>query len=170
MSKLHVNQINAKDSDNTGLSINNTGRVTTPNKIAFLVIGNGDAYKTTSPIIPATIKYNYGSGWDASTGRFTCPSGGAGLYWFHLHMGIVKTTSGSGNCYPRMFFYNAAGTQFFAPYSYWSHPDTASYGSAPITTIQELSEGDYVYLTFQHSNAEYYDNPSELGFKGMLIG
>ena len=169
MSTLKVDTIQ-HSGGTTGLTINSSGRVTDSNKIAFLVIGNAEAYVTTSPIIPATIKYNYGSGWDASTGRFTCPSGGAGLYSFQLHMGIVNITTGGGNCYPRMFFYNAAGTQVFAPYSYWSHPDTASYGSTHINTNFVLAEGDYVYLTFSQTNAVYYDNASELGFQGTRIG
>ncbi len=174
MSKLHVNEINAKGSANTGLSINDTGRVTTPNKIAFHVLGNvpntAGAYSSTTPVIPGTIKFNHGNGWNAGTGRFTVPSGGAGLYFFHVHMGIVLTNASGGNCGPRLFFYNAAGTQQYAPYSYWNHPASAHYGSAPITATWEMAEGDYVYLTFFSNNATYYADQSELSFQGFLIG
>ncbi len=94
---LIVNNIEAQnykyDSDTTAMTIDTTGRVTTTNKIAFKAIGNAGgaagAYVTTSPIIPGVIRHNHGSGWDNSTGRFTVPAGGAGLYWFHLHMGII---------------------------------------------------------------------------------
>lgn len=158
----------------TGLSINSTGRVTNPNKIAFKVIGNAGgaagAYVTTSPIIPGTIRHNHGSGWDASTGRFTVPAGGAGLYWFHLHMGIIYTTSSSANGYPRMWIKNSSDANLFVPYTYWALPDTASYGSAHITATWDMAVGDYVYLTFQHTNTKYYADQSELSFEGYLIG
>ena len=170
MSKLHVNNINAKGSSNTGLSINDTGRVTTPNKIAFLAIGNNGNYVTTSPVIPSLVKHNYGNGYNSSTGRFTVPSGGAGLYWFHAHFGLVYTTASSGSCYPRLNFYNAAGSALYLPYTYWNHPASAHYGSCPITATFDLAEGDYVYLTFASSNASYYEHQSELSFQGMLIG
>ena len=157
------------DSDTTGMTIGSTGRVTTPNKIAFLAVGNKAAYATTSPIAPATIVYNDGSGYDASTGRFTVPVGGDGLYSFHLHMGIVNITTGGGNCYPQMVAMRG-GTTLFSIYTYWSHPDTASYGSTHISRIHKLEAGDYVYLGFSQTNANYYDNPSELNFQGFLIG
>ena len=174
LSKLHVNNINAKGSSNTGLSINDTGRVTTPNKIAFNAIGNvpntAGAYTSATPVKPGTVKHNFGNGYDLSTGRFTVPSGGAGLYWFHVHMGIVLTGGSGGNGGSRLFFYNAAGTQLYAPYSYWNHPAAAHYGSIPITATHDLDEGDYVYLTFFSNNATYYADGSELSFQGMLMG
>ena len=174
MSKLHVNEINAKGSDNTGLSINDTGRVTTPNKIAFKVIGNAGgaagAYVATSPIIPGTIRHNHGSGWDASTGRFTVPSGGAGLYWFHLHMGIVRITSNGGSAYPRLWVKNSVGTQLFVPYSYVQLPSSSSYSNCNITATWDMAVDDYVYVTFHGTNADYYADQSELSFEGMLMG
>jgi len=171
---IGVDTIQNSTSGTTGMAINTTGRVTTPNKIAFHAIGNvpdtAGAYVTASPIKPGTVKYNFGSGYDNSNGRFTVPSGGAGLYWFHLHMGIVRITAGGGSAYPRMFFYNAAGTQLFAPYTYLQLPASTGYGNCSITITFDLAVGDYVYLTFSGSNADYYADQSELGFQGMLIG
>tara|TARA_B100000287_G_scaffold412721_1_gene443472 strand:+ start:1402 stop:1887 length:486 start_codon:yes stop_codon:yes gene_type:complete len=161
LSKLYVDELHPKTSG---------GAVKIPNKISFLAVGAAGAYATTSPVIPATVKYNYGNGYSSSTGRFTVPSGGAGLYWFHAHFGIVQTTSTSGSCYPRMNFYNAAGSAIYQPYTYWNHPDSASYGSCPITAIFDLAVGDYVYLTFAQTNAQYYNSASELSFQGYLIG
>ena len=170
MSKLHVNNINAKGSANTGLSINDTGRVTTPNKIAFMAIGNNGNYVTTSPVIPPTVKFNYGNGYNVSNGRFTVPVGGAGLYWFHAHMGIVLSNASGGNIGSRFYFYNAAGVQQYAPYSYWNHPSSGSYGNANITTMFDMAEGDYVGLYIFQNNGTYYADASELSFQGMLIG
>tara|TARA_R100000742_G_C4236412_1_gene56938 strand:+ start:169 stop:681 length:513 start_codon:yes stop_codon:yes gene_type:complete len=170
LSKLHVNEINAKGSANTGLSINDTGRVTTPNKIAFLAVGNNNAYVTTSPIVVPVVRHNFGNGYDASTGKFTVPTGGAGLYWFHLHMGIVYTTSGGGNCYPNIKVYSAADVALYTPYTYWNQADAADYGSCHITVTYNLDEGDYVYLTFYGSNAKYYAGVGELNFQGMRMG
>ena len=158
----------------TGLSINSTGRVTNPNGIAFKVIGNAGgaagAYVTTTPIIPGTIKHNDGSGWDNSTGRFTVPAGGAGHYLFHLHMGIVYTTSTNGNCYPRLWIKNSGGTTLHNAYTYFSHPDAGEYGSAHITCTWDMAVGDYAYLTFSQTNAKYYADQAELSFEGYLIG
>ena len=173
-STIGVDTIQNSTSGTTGMTINTTGRVTATNKIAFKVIGNAGgaagAYVTTSPIIPGTIRHNHGSGWDASTGRFTVPSGGAGLYWFHLHMGIVYTTATSGNCYPRLWIKNSSDTTLYNAYTYWNHPDNASYGSAPITATWDMADGDYVYLTFHDTNAKYYADQAELSFEGMRIG
>ena len=173
-STIGVDTIQNSTSGTTGMTINTTGRVTNTNKIAFHVIGNANAaagaYVTTSPIIPGILKHNLGNGWNNSNGRFTVPSGGAGLYWFHLHMGIVRITAGGGSAYPRMFFYNAAGTQLFAPYTYLNLPASTAYGNCSITATYDLAVGDYVYLTFSGTNADYYADGSELGFQGMRIG
>ena len=168
MSTLKVQEIQ-HTGGTSGLAINSSGRVTTPNKIAFLAVGSAAAYVTTSPVAPATIVYNDGSGYDSSNGRFTVPSGGDGLYFFHLHMGIVNITTGGGNAYPQMVGMRG-GTTLFSIYTYWSHSDAASYGSAHISRIHKLVAGDYVYVGMSSTNANYYDNPSELNFQGFLIG
>ncbi len=154
----------------TGLSINSTGRVTNPNKIAFLAIGNNGSYVTTSPVIPPTVKFNYGSGYDNSSGRFTVPAGGAGLYWFHAHFGIVLSGAVGGNIGTRFYFYNAAGAQQYAPYSYWNQTASGNYGTGHLTTMFDMAVGDYVGLYIFHSNGTYYADASELSFQGMLIG
>ena len=160
MSKLYVDELHPKTSG---------GAVRIPNKTSFLAVGNKGAYTTTSPVAPATIVHNDGGGYDASNGRFTVPTGSDGLYYFHLHMGIIYTTSTNGNGYPQMVA-KRGGTTLFSIYTYWGHPDTASYGSAHISRIHKLEAGDYVYVGYSNSNASYYDNPSELNFQGYLIG
>jgi len=173
MSTIKVDNL-AHSGGTSGITINSTGRVSTPNKIAFKVIGNAGgasgAYVTTTPIIPGVISHNVGSGWDSSTGRFTVPSGGAGLYWFHLHMGIVNITTGGGSAYPRLWIKNSSDTTLHNAYTYWGHSDTASYGSCPVTVTYDLAVGDYVYLTFHSTNAVYYADQAELSFQGMRIG
>ncbi len=168
MSEINVDTINDR-TGTAGIAINSSGRVTTPNKIAFLAVGSKAAYATTSPVAPATVVYNDGGGYNSSNGRFTVPTGGDGLYWFHLHMGIVNITTGGGNAYPQMVGMRG-GTTLFSIYSYWSHSHTASYGTAHISRIHKLEAGDYVYIGMSTTNAEYYDNPSELNFQGFLIG
>lgn len=169
MSTLKVDTIQ-HSGGTSGLTINSSGRVTTPNKIAFLAIGNNGNYVTTSPVIPSLVKHNYGNGYNSSTGRFTVPSGGAGLYWFHLHMGIVRITSNGGSAYPRMFFKNSSDTQLHAPYTYLNLPASTAYGNCSITATYDLAVGDYVYVTFHPTNADYYEHASELSFEGVLIG
>ena len=154
----------------SGMTINSTGRVSTPNKVAFYSVGNNNAYVTTSPIVVPTVRYNVGSGYDNSNGRFTCPSGGAGLYRFDLHMSIVYSLQASANCYPRMWIANSSGTTLASPYSYNSFPDAGSYRTAHMSVSYDLAEGDYVILTFTHTNAKYYAGVGELAFSGIRIG
>ena len=65
MSTLKVDTIQ-HSGGTSGMTINSTGRVTTPNKVAFYAVGNNNAYVTTSPIVVPTVRYNFGSGYDNS--------------------------------------------------------------------------------------------------------
>ena len=169
-STIGVDTIQNATSGTTGMTINSTGRVTTPNKVAFYAVGNNNAYVTTTPIVVPDVRYNFGSGYDNSNGRFTCPVGGAGLYSFHLHMSIVYSLQAAANCYPRMWIANSGGTTLASPYTYNSMPDAGSYRNAHLTVGYDLSEGDYVILTFSATNAKYYAGVGELAFSGMRIG
>ena len=169
MSTLKVDTIQ-HSGGTSGVTINSSGRVTTPNKVAFYAVGNNNAYVTTTPIVVPTVRYNFGSGYDNSSGRFTCPTGGAGLYQFELHMAIIYTTASSANGYPRMWFANSSGTTLASPYTYFAHPDAGSYGNAHLTVSYDLAEGDYVILTFASTNTKYYEGVGELAFSGMRIG
>jgi len=169
-STIGVDTIQNATSGTTGLTINSTGRVTTPNKIAFLAIGNNGAYVTTTPVVVPTVKFNYGGGYNNSTGKFTVPSGGAGLYWFHAHFGIVLAGAAGGNIGTRFYIYNAAGSLLYAPYSYWNQSASGNYGTAHLTTMFPLAENDYVQIIVFNSNGTYYADAGELSFQGMLIG
>ena len=142
----------------------------TPAFEAYLSTEETVSSNNTYEVIPFNIEVvDTDNAYSTSTYRFTVPTGGDGLYWFHLHMGIVNITTGGGNAYPQMVGMRG-GTTLFSIYSYWSHSHTASYGTAHISRIHKLEAGDYVYVGMSTTNAEYYDNPSELNFQGFLIG
>ena len=168
-SVIKVNNIQNTESVDA-ITVNSSGRVTTPNKIAFLAIGNNGAYVTTTPVVVPTVKHNFGSGYNSSTGRFTVPSGGAGLYWFHAHFGIVLAGAVGGNIGTRINFYNTSDTVMYQPYSYWNQTTSGNYGNAHLTATFDLDVGEYVTLTVFNSNGTYYADASELSFQGMLIG
>ncbi len=168
-STIKVDNI-AHSGGTTGLTINSSGRVSFPNRISFLAVGNNENYVTTSPVIPGDVRHNYGSGYNSSTGKFTVPSGEAGLYWFNAHFGIIYNTQAGGNGGSRIHVCNSSDTVLYQPYSYFNHAHSASYSSCPLTITYHLNEGDYVYLSFFFNNSKYYAGVSELSFQGMRIG
>ena len=87
------------DASTTAMTIDSSGRVKTPNVINFNVFGTGgwidhgssdvEFFKTSTQAVD--IKTNVGSCFDASTGRFTVPSGMDGLYQFNCHLYTNET-------------------------------------------------------------------------------
>ena len=81
------------------LTIDTSGRVKTPNVINFNVTGSGGwvdhGNSDTTYFITSNqavdIITNVGSCYDASTGRFTVPSGMDGLYQFNCHLYTNET-------------------------------------------------------------------------------
>ena len=82
MSKLHVNEINAKGSDVTAMSIDTAGRVLTPALPVFFAEKTATFNSTSSyqEIVYDTAHINQGNCYSTSTGRFTAPI--SGIYEF----------------------------------------------------------------------------------------
>jgi len=86
------------------MTIDTSGRVKTPNVINFNVTGDGGwvdhgnspttYFKTSNQAVD--IITNVGSCYDASTGRFTVPSGMDGLYQFNCSLYVNETGDTAG--------------------------------------------------------------------------
>ena len=61
--------------------------------VAFhTAFGTYSTMPINSIVVFDTVNVNLGGGYSGSTGRFTTPSGGAGLYYFYVHVSLNKTT------------------------------------------------------------------------------
>ena len=149
-------------------NINSSGHVTMPNQPSFKAHGGVAGYITTSPIPFSSVSgyggHNVGGHFNTSNYRFTCPI--AGRYFFHLHMGIVKITTGTGAAYPSL---RVNGTN--NEYSYVNFQSAPSYATAHISVFKNLAVNDYVDVVFAGgSYGTYYGGFAELAFSGFLIG
>lgn len=172
MSKLIVNTIEAQtykyDSDTTGMTFNSDGNILRPNLIAFRATGNTNNYINTSPVPFPTVTYNYGSGYDNTTYKFTAPIDG--LYEFRAFFGIYRVNGSSGNGYCR-FRANINGTDTDGLYAYFQAPTSTAYVPATLYDTYVMSANDTIQVIApSNTNWGYYGNVSECCFSGRLIG
>ena len=129
------------------LTIDTSGRVKTPNVINFNVTGSGGwvdhGNSDTTYFITSNqavdIITNVGSCYDASTGRFTVPSGMDGLYQFNCHL----YTNETGDTTNVMKIYKNGSTwndNFFLT----ANADDYSDNSLTVTWCMPLVATDYV--------------------------
>jgi len=167
LSKLHVNEINAKDSDNTAMTIDSSGRVTTPARPAFSArrhsnqdfSGSGN-HKAEFP----TAEFNIGNHYNTSNSKFTCPV--AGVYLFAVHVYIYTSDN------PEVNFY-INGTNKARMTNQQAHTNVNP-NSANGTKLFNLSANDEVevYIYTNQASSMYWgstDTPASF-FCGHLIG
>jgi len=141
------------------LTIDASGRVTTPNRPAFQVnhslgnIGVGTVLFNNAVI-------NTGSCYSTSTGRFTAPCNG--LYYFSTVLGILSPTGNS--CYIRKNGTQRLGLEIGGNSSGW--------WNLTGSIIIDLSTNDYVDVYFNNATSTYatFDQGIWTNFSGFLIG
>ena len=159
------------DGSNDLMSVDGAGRVVKPKNVSFRASGNNGNYITTTPIPFPDVttssygNHNVGNHYNASTYTFTAPV--AGRYYFHAHIGIVRTNGANYAGYP-YFQLNGSNVQ----YSYIQSPSSsAQYGTAHLSTIFQLAANDTVKVTYSYaSSADYYNGAAESVFSGYLMG
>ena len=174
---LKVSEIQDPTNSNTALSIDTSGRITTPARPAFSVKRvDTAATGTTGQIQFNTVDTNINSCWDTTNYRFEAPVNG--VYHFSFTGMAAGTTSGGH--FPANSSANAVIEKSTDSGSNWSHlcnayAFVASSTSFPNITSSgtfTLNSGDYVrvnmYTLYVYSNSSTFDlNPT---FSGFLLG
>ena len=148
-STLKVNTIQ-HTGGTTGMTIDSSGRIKIPNIINFNVTGNGAwvdhgatatvYFKTSNQAVD--IITNVGSCYDASTGRFTVPSGMDGLYQFNCSLYTNET--GDVNNYATIYKNGSSWNDNF--FLYQSNDSAYPDNSLHLSWCMPLVATDYITI------------------------
>jgi hypothetical protein len=144
--------------------VDSSGRVMMPYQPAFCAHENGSsAYANNSTIVFETVKFNTGSHYSNSTGRFTAPV--AGKYLFYTQF------LGEQSANTRTIAYlSLNGSQGSSDQTVEISATTKDYNSAQATTIMNLAAGDYVSVITSGTNHPYAGSSFQNIFCGHLVG
>lgn len=156
--------------DTPRMTIDSSGRITTPNQPRFLAVpaGNANVSYSSQKHIYTAVAYNVGSHYDTSNGRFTAPIGG--FYWFEHRMAM---SGGNSSTLEAKIYKN--GSEFARSYLDYN----GSTSTDRVQTIIQLSAGDYVeaYTHWASTNLNNYlsqgggnTNNAITCFMGALVG
>ena len=135
----------------TGMTIDSSGRVKTPNVINFMVNGQGGDWKDhgSSATVyfktsnqACTVHTNVGSCFDKSTGRFTVPTGMDGLYQFNCH--LYTNHTGDTNHYATIYKNGSSWKDSF--FLYQSNDTAYPDNSLSFTWCMPLVATDYITI------------------------
>ena len=141
-----------------------SGRVLMPYQPAFCAHDDGSsAYANNSTIVFNTVKFNTGSHYSNSTGRFTAPV--AGKYLFYAQ--FLGETSSNTRTIAYLSFNGSTGS---GDQTVEISATTKDYNSAQATTIMNLAAGDYVSVLTSGTNFPYAGSSFQNIFCGHLVG
>ena len=174
MSKLHVNEINAKSSDNTAITIDNNGRVKYPQQICFSAtrMSGSGSVGVQGTIVFNTVYINKGSGFDTSNGRFTAPI--AGIYEFQFQGFGAGNTSGqylgSGTTFTAKLQKN--GADYAGAIRAYTNVSATNYSPFHMSQYLDLQVNDYVTINISSSYLYTANDTNDAWnlFSGRLIG
>lgn len=158
---LKVNTIQDATNSNTALSIDSSGRVTTPARPSFFAYENsgGNVTNATATIPYGTTHHNTGGHYDTSTSTFTAPV--AGLYYFdHNYFSGSSSTTRSG------YYKNgtAVGNSSY-PFGGRANANNNQIGGGSL--IINLAVNDTILVkVYEGTTSNFYANY----FLGYLIG
>ena len=132
---------------------------------SFRATGSTATYTASSPVTFDTVVFDNMGGYDTTNKRYIAQL--SGNYLISVNMGILRVAA-SENGYPWL---RKNGTNIYYAYvAQGATGDTAySYGPVCMSIIIDMAYGDYVDVTFNHGNGDYYQNTSELQFCGQWI-
>ena len=168
LSKLHVNEINAKDSANTAMTIDSGGKVLFPNTPRFhaRLSANQSIPDSADTLLQLnTVDYNVGSYYDTSTYRFTPP---AGVYCITF---MVTINSSTPDYVLGRIFKN--GSNGILDHRGMESNAANAYVSCNGTVQAYLNGTDYIDFRVQHNVNSAADASSTVGQTfacGFLIG
>ncbi len=143
---LKVSTLQDPANSNTALSIDSSGRVTTPARPAFYIRKTGAAYTYgTSPIPWDDVVFDTANAWNSSSYRYECPV--AGLYW--VNISIHNTTNQVTSAFVR----KSGGNILFG---YNGNTAGNTEGQLVISAIIECTASDYIDAVGDRSTAAGY--------------
>lgn len=154
--ELDLATIKDSTGTNTAMTVDSSGRVTTPARPAFSATAS-TSFNMTSGTIPYDAEqFDIGGNYNASTYKFTCPV--AGIYSFSFSYYAVNLTTARASLYKNTSLY-AIGNRVETN---GSHPSTTS------TIVMQCSVNDEIYVGWQEGSVHIA--PAYNHFSGYLIG
>ena len=148
--------------DTTQLKVDGNGRVSMPSQPAFQAYRDAGHVTNNQVIVFNGVRFNIGSCYSNSTGRFTAPI--AGRYQFNTHTMLVNGTGGD-----HQISFRVNGGNYST-----LNPGNGTFNVAfGLSEVIQLAAGDYVdvYYYDSQSNSIYGSGGANwTGFSGHLIG
>lgn len=159
---LKVSTLQDPTNSNTALSIDTSGRVTTPARPAFRVYGTAAVWTTFSAAVKVnlltTVDYNIGSHYNTTDHEFTAPCDG--LFHFSGRFYVNNTATMSD-------FYISIDDAGFVPNRYFAGGD-ADQSDMSVTFAETLQLTANQTVSIKGNSGQYYPNYSS--FSGYLVG
>ena len=175
---LKVSTLQDPTNSNTAMTIDTSGRVTTPARPAFLVSRGGVSTALTEgndhQILPFnTVEFDIGSNYNTTNYNYVCPVGG--VYFFALNARFDGVASGG---YVRGMIYRGsdAATNI---YPFGANGDVlasitgnhgTNYETMVVSGVLQCSAGDIVTAMGGHSTDTSITFTAESQFSGFLVG
>ena len=166
---IHTGSNHGLTNGTTRIGINSSGHVTTPYQPSFAARGLSTGASGVDQVFP-TVRYNVGSHYSNSTGRFTCPVAGTYLFgWTN----IANTTNDVYRYYLRVNGSSSiSGTGGDTHLRIDNSATGSEYGTNGMFTFPvQLSANDYVSIYYTaDSGTSTYTGVDYPQFWGYLIG
>ena len=140
LSKLHVNEINAKGSDVTAMTIDNSGRVQLPQLPHFHANRTGLSQEERGANINYNVVRDNYSGWNSSNHQYTIPV--TGVYHFGFTNIGKSTLSSTAQNHALQFVRGGATTAIAIAY----HTNDAVHESVALSVTYYLQANDLVQM------------------------
>lgn len=133
--------------------------------------GEATTYASGAVLKMASNEYDPMSCYDPSTGRFTVPTGGAGLYHFSYVVRLDNNPNTYGSYVRCRPFKNGAHIEFLCgdPIYPGSFLNNTTYASLQMSWNIELADGDYIDLRLEWVSGPSSQNISNSGWSGYLV-
>jgi hypothetical protein len=162
---LLVDTIKDGAGTNTAMTIDSSGRISTPNQVSFLAKLSGTTTASNArPVIFNFVNHNVGNAYDSTTGIFEAPVNGIYLLSYSLRVNI--STAGA-ILHPNFEINNTSdgGSLMLERLT-----SGGTFISTSFTHVRQLSAGDEVRVASNNSTAGGTMQTGQCSFSGHLLG